>query len=79
VLALRLGGLQRQPELLASTPARKPRTCQPVACIMAQWSRHGSAQQSQRRGLLGLDRGLGWTIGFADFACDRPDRGFALV
>jgi hypothetical protein len=37
------------------------------------------AQQSHTAACLDLARVLWWTIAFAGFTCDQPDRGFALV
>jgi hypothetical protein len=51
---------------------------QPVACIMAAMDApRGRLSSASTAACLDLARVLWWTIGFAGFACDRPDRGFA--
>jgi hypothetical protein len=39
----------------------------------------GRLNSASTAACLDLARVLWWTIGFDGFACDRPDRGFALV
>jgi len=49
------------------------------AFMAAMVAPRGRLSRASTAACLDLARVLWWTIGFPGFACDRPDRGFALV